>query len=124
MEKTRAPVCKDESVGSYVEAVVSNLPADERIVELAEFLEAFGDSSRIKILLALSEHELCTCEISAITGLSVSAVSHQLRVLKDKKLVKYRRSGRNVYYSLDDEHVAAILDIALKHTGERIGDRK
>jgi DNA-binding transcriptional ArsR family regulator len=56
--------------------------------------------------------------------LSVSAVSHQLRVLKDKKLVKYRRSGRNVYYSLDDEHVAAILDIALKHTGERIGDRK
>ncbi len=114
----KMPVCSGGSTGEYLEAIASSLPSDERVIELAEFLEAFGDSSRIKILLALSKHELCTCDISAITGLSVSAVSHQLRVLRDKKLVKYRRAGRNVYYSLDDEHVAAILDIALKHTGE------
>ena len=113
------PVCKERNVGGYVEAITSSLPSDERIVELSEFLEAFGDSSRLKILLALSKHELCTCDISAITGLSVSAVSHQLRVLRDKKLVKYRRNGRNVFYSLDDEHVAAILEIAMKHIEER-----
>ncbi len=118
MVKNKVPVCKDKGVGEYIDEVTSSLPSDERIIELAEFLEAFGDSSRIKILLALSKHELCTCDISAITGLSISAVSHQLRVLRDKKLVKYRREGRNVYYSLDDEHVAAILDIALKHIGE------
>ncbi|MBO8183091.1 MAG: helix-turn-helix transcriptional regulator [Archaeoglobus sp.] len=114
-----APVCKSESIGEYVEDVISSLPPDERIIELSEFLEAFGDSSRIKILLALSKHELCTCDISAITGLSVSAVSHQLRVLRDKKIVKYRRDGRNVFYSLDDEHVAAILETAMKHIRER-----
>jgi DNA-binding transcriptional ArsR family regulator len=115
----KAPVCRSESVGEYVDEVASSLPKDDRIIELAEFLEAFGDSSRIKILLALSKHELCTCDISAITGLSVSAVSHQLRVLRDKKLVKYRRDGRNVFYSLDDEHVASILKIAMEHIGER-----
>ncbi len=112
-----------ESVGEYVNEVASCLPSDERIIELSEFLEAFGDSSRIKILLALSKRELCTCDLSAIVGLSVSAVSHQLRVLRDKKLVKYRKKGRNVYYSLDDEHVAAILDIALKHVEERYGGK-
>ena len=112
------PVCKGGSVGEYIDDVISSLPSDERIVNLSEFLEAFGDSSRLKILLALSKRELCTCDISAITGLSVSAVSHQLRVLRDKKLVKYRRNGRNVFYSLDDEHVAAILEIAMKHIEE------
>ena len=119
--KKSMPICKNGTVGEYVEVVTSSLPPDERIIELAEFLEAFGDFSRIKILLALSKHELCTCDISAITGLSVSAVSHQLRVLRDKKLVKYKREGRNVYYSLDDEHVAAILDTALEHIEERSG---
>lgn len=119
MEKYKSSsVCKKESTKDYVEAVASSLPPDERIIELAGFLEAFGDSSRVKILLALSKRELCICDLSAITGLSVSAVSHQLRVLRDKKLVKYRREGRNVYYSLDDEHVEAILNIALKHIGE------
>ncbi len=113
------PVCGGRTIGEYIEEVTSSLPPDDRIVELSEFLEAFGDSSRLKILLALSKHELCTCDISAITGLSVSAVSHQLRVLRDKKLVKYRRNGRNVFYSLDDEHVAAILEIAMKHIEER-----
>jgi DNA-binding transcriptional ArsR family regulator len=115
----RVPTCREESIGDYVDEVASSLPKDDRIIDLAEFLEAFGDSSRIKILLALSKHELCTCDISAITDLSVSAVSHQLRVLRDKKLVKYRREGRNVFYSLDDDHVASILQIATEHIEER-----
>ncbi len=112
------PTCKSLSSSENVEKVVAELPDDDQIVELAEFLEAFADSTRIKILLALSLHELCTCDLSAITGLSVSAVSHQLRILRDKKIVKYRRSGRNVYYSLDDEHVEAILKTAMEHIGE------
>ncbi|NOY10512.1 MAG: helix-turn-helix transcriptional regulator [Archaeoglobi archaeon] len=114
----KAPVCEGGKTGEYIEEVISSLPSDESIVELAEFLEAFADSTRIKILLALSRHELCTCDLSAITGISVSAVSHQLRVLRDKKLVKYRREGRNVYYSLDDEHVADILRTAIEHVSE------
>jgi len=102
-----------------VNEVISRLPSDEKIAELAEFLEAFGDFSRIKILLVLQECELCPSEISSITGLSISAVAHQLRVLRDKKLVKYRREGKNVYYSLDDEHVSAILEMAIEHVNER-----
>ncbi len=102
-----------------VEEVVSKLPPDEEILELAEFLSAFSDFSRLKILLALAQRELCTHDISSVTGLSVSAVSHQLRILRDRKLVKYRRVGKNVIYSLDDEHVFAILDVAMKHVGER-----
>jgi DNA-binding transcriptional ArsR family regulator len=117
--KNKIPICREESIGEYVEEVKAKLPSDERIIELSEFLEAFSDSSRLKILLALSFHELCTCDLSEVTGLSVSAISHQLRVLRDKKLVKYRRDGRNVYYSLDDEHVAEILEIAQKHVAER-----
>lgn len=116
--RKNVPVCKDVKDGD-VEEVLSKMPTDEKIVELAEFLEAFADSSRIKILLALSENELCTCDISAITNLSVSAVSHQLRILRDKKLVRYRKKGRNVYYSLDDQHVADILTIAQHHIAER-----
>lgn len=115
----QVPTCKSLTVGEYVDEVASSLPPDDKIVDLAEFLQAFGDSSRIKILLALSKRELCNCDLSAITGLSVSAVSHQLRLLRDKKLVKYRRDGKNVFYSLDDEHVEAILRIAMEHIGER-----
>lgn len=122
MGKSNPPVCRGGKTGEYLAEVVTSLPPDDMVIELAEFLEAFADSTRIKILIALSKHELCTCDISAITGLSVSAISHQLRVLRDKKLVKYRREGRNVYYSLDDEHVANILKIAMDHVGEVRGE--
>jgi len=114
----KVPICKVVKVKD-IDEIRSKLPPDEKIAELAEFLEAFSDFSRIKILLALQQRELCPCEISAIIGLSVSAVAHQLRILKDKKLVKYRREGKNVYYSLDDEHVSAILKIAFEHVNER-----
>jgi DNA-binding transcriptional ArsR family regulator len=76
------------------------------------------DPTRLKILLALKEEELCTCDLSNITGLSVSAISHQLRVLKDRKIVNYRRDGKNVFYRLEDEHLKEILKVALEHLGE------
>ncbi|AEA46653.1 ArsR/SmtB family transcription factor [Archaeoglobus veneficus] len=119
MEKLEdLPTCQVKA-NKIINEVMSKLPPDERIAELSEFLEAFSDFSRIKILLALRQRELRPCDISAISGLSVSAVSHQLRILRDKKLVKYRREGKNVYYSLDDEHVAAILETALVHVTEK-----
>ena len=94
------------------------LPPEETMLEAADFFDALGSTTRLKILLALMHGELCTCDLSNITGLSLSAVSHQLRVLKDRKLVAYRKEGRKVYYRLDDDHIKAILITALKHLGE------
>ena len=88
-----------------VSEVTSQLPDDEILYDLAELFKVFGDSTRIKILYALSERELCVCDISELLGVSQTAISHQLRVLKGAKLVKYRREGKNVFYSLDDDHV-------------------
>ncbi len=102
-----------------VAKVKKRLPDDELIIKAANFFDAFGDATRFKILLALmTEEELCTCDLSNITGLSVSAISHQLRVLKDRKIVSYRKEGKNVFYRLDDEHIKEILKIALEHLGE------
>ena len=99
--------------------IVEQLPSDEEVIELAAFFSALGDATRAKIMLALNVGELTTCELSKITGLSVSAVSHQLRVLRDRKLVAYRREGRSVLYRVDDDHIRRILEIALVHLRER-----
>lgn len=101
-----------------IKKVNKNLPEDEAIKELSSFFDAFGDPTRLKILLALKEEELCTCDLSNITGLSVSAISHQLRILKDRKIVNYRRDGKNVFYRLEDELLKKILKVALEHLGE------
>jgi len=95
--------------------VLKRLPRDEEVVELANFFDALGDATRVRIVLALAEGELCPCDLSRITGLSVSAVSHQLRVLKDRKIVNHRREGRNVYYKLSNEHVRRIVESALAY---------
>jgi DNA-binding transcriptional ArsR family regulator len=119
MKESDAPVCRVvEKNRERVEAAVASLPDDETVMKLADFLSAFSDYTRVKILLALRSGELCPCDISAITGMSISAVSHQLRILRYKKLVKYRREGRNIYYSLHDRHVEEILGVALEHVGE------
>lgn len=83
--------------------------------ELAEFYKIFGDSNRLKILMLLLEGELCVNELSEILKLSHSAVSHQLRILRQTRLVKYRKDGKKSIYSLDDEHVALILKMGLNH---------
>ena len=90
-----------------------DMPDDEVLYELADLFRVFGDSTRIKILYALHDNELCVQDIANAVQLSQSAVSHQLRVLKDSKLVRFRREGKTVYYALDDDHVRSILSLFL-----------
>ncbi len=99
-------------------AVLENQPEDEYLYELAELFKVFGDSTRIRILYALFENELCVGDIAQILGLTQSAVSHQLRILKDAKLVKFRRNGKIIFYSLDDDHVRTILSMGMEHVEE------
>ncbi|MDT8716191.1 helix-turn-helix transcriptional regulator [Clostridium sp. 19966] len=101
-----------------VQEVKKKLPEEDLLFDLAELFKVFGDSSRIKIICTLFEAEMCVCDISALLQMSQSAVSHQLRVLKQAKLVKYRKEGKVVYYSLDDEHVKKIFDLGLTHLKE------
>lgn len=99
-------------------ALREEMPADEVLYDLAELFKVFGDSTRVKILYALFERELCVQEISELLSLSQSSVSHQLRILKDAKLVRFRRDGKSMYYSLDDDHVRAIISMGMEHVEE------
>ena len=101
-----------------VEKVKETLPNDEIIFDVAEFFKVFGDSTRMKIICALLEEELCVCDIACITNSTPSAISHQLRVLKQAKLVKYRKDGKIVYYSLDDDHIKQIIEKGREHVEE------
>ena len=92
-----------------------DLPDDEVLYDLAELFRVFGDSTRIKILF---ESELCVNDIAQVVGISQSAVSHQLRLLKTSKLVKFRREGKAMYYSLDDDHVRSMIALGMEHTEE------
>lgn len=95
-----------------------HMPDEETLCDLAEFFKVFADSTRIKILYALSEGEMCVCDIWQSLGLTQSAVSHQLRILKQMRLVKYRKDGKTIYYSLDDGHIQSILNQGLDHVME------
>ena len=108
-------LCANEET---VERVNLNMPQDEVLYELAELYKVFGDCTRIKILYALFESELCVCDIATILNATTSAVSHQLRTLSRARLVKYRRSGKNVIYSLADDHVKTIIGQGLDHIEE------
>lgn len=101
-----------------VERVRGLLPRDETLYDLAELFKIFGDSTRVKILYALLESELCVCDIAKLMDVSQSAVSHQLRVLKASKLVKFRREGKTIFYSLADDHVVSILSQGMEHIEE------
>jgi ArsR family transcriptional regulator len=98
--------------------VKGKMPQEETLYDLAELFKVFGDSTRIKILWALDEAEMCVCDIAALLNMTQSAISHQLRVLKQAQLVKNRREGKVIYYSLDDEHVKDIFDKGLMHINE------
>jgi len=102
-----------------VSKVRNSMPEEETLYDLAELFKVFGDTTRIKILCALFESEMCVCDIAALLSMNQSAISHQLRVLKQASLVKYRKEGKVVYYSLDDEHVKQIFDQGLVHIRER-----
>lgn len=101
-----------------VRKVTDEMPPDETLYDLAELFKVFGDSTRIKILYALFEAELCVCDIAQLLGLTQTAVSHQLRVLKNSKLVKFRREGKTVFYSLADDHVRRIINQGMEHVNE------
>ena len=101
-----------------VKAVKEKMPDDDDLYDLAEIFKVFGDSTRIKILYVLFEAEMCVCDIAQLLNMSQSAISHQLRVLKQAQLVKYRREGKTVFYSLADAHVNTILNQGLEHIEE------
>ncbi len=120
MEQRDLPCCEESQVHlDAVERVRGLLPTDETLYDLAELFKIFGDSTRVKILYALLEGELCVCDIAKLMEVTQSAVSHQLRVLKGSKLVKFRREGKTVYYSLADEHVIRILSQGMEHITEQ-----
>ncbi len=98
--------------------VQAKMPAEEALYDLAELFKVFGDSTRVRILWALDESEMCVCDIAALLGATQSAVSHQLRYLKQAKLVRNRREGKTVFYSLADDHVKQILDQGMDHVLE------
>ena len=101
-----------------VQKVKASLSDADLLFDVAELFKIFGDSTRIRILSALLEEELCVCDICSLLSMTKSAVSHQLRILRQTKLVKNRRSGKEVYYSLADDHVASIINLALEHAKE------
>ena len=101
-----------------VKKVKEKMPEDDLIYDLAEFFKVFADSTRMKIIDALMENELCVCDIAAIVGTTQSAISHQLRILKQAKLVKYKKIGKIVYYSLDDDHISQIVKKGREHIEE------
>ncbi len=98
--------------------ITSSMPDEDSLIDLSELFKVFGDSTRIKILTALSGGELCVCDLSKVVGMTMSAVSHQLKILKTAKLVGFRKEGKTVFYSLADAHVMTILKQGLDHINE------
>ena len=116
----RTDICKCSVIHEdIVEEVIRNMPPEDKLYDLAEFFKVFGDTTRIRIICALFKAEMCVCDIAHTLGMSHSSISHQLRVLKNAKLVKPRRDGKTVYYSLDDEHVQTIFDQGLLHLNHK-----
>lgn len=104
-----------------VRRVAESLPEDETLYRLADFFKLLGDTTRIKILHALFLSEMCVCDIASLLSVSRSAVSHQLRTLRQADVVRTRKEGKTVYYRLSDRHVEAIVNQGLVHTNERSG---
>ena len=101
-----------------ISSVNQDMPDEEMLYDLAELFRIFGDSTRIKILYVLFEAEMCVCDIAELLHMTQSAISHQLRVLKQSKLVKFRREGKTIFYSLADDHVRTIIGMGMEHLCE------
>lgn len=112
-------MCDDNRVHDEVcEQVTVDMPDENDLYDVAELFKIFGDSTRIRILSALAQAEMCVCDIGTVLNMTKSAVSHQLRILRQAKLVKNRRNGKEIFYSLDDDHVESIINLALEHIKE------
>ncbi len=119
MNEQKAERCEIECIHSeIVDNVKSKLPNEEILYDVAELFKVFGDSTRVRIICALFEDEMCVCDIAAVLNMTQSAISHQLRVLKQARLVKYRREGKTVFYSLSDAHIKNIFNQAFEHSTE------
>lgn len=103
---------------NIVSKIKEKMPEEEVLADLADLFRVFGDSTRVKIIFALFSNEMCVCDIAELLGMTQSAISHQLRVLKNARLVKFRKEGKTVFYSLDDEHISRILEYGLEHVNE------
>lgn len=113
-------ICCEQNIihKEVVEKVSKMLLDEDKTIDLAEFFKIFGDSTRIKILNALINEKMCVCDIAALLNMTHSAISHQLRILKQAKIVKYTKVGKVVYYSLDDEHIGRIFEMGVEHVEE------
>ena len=113
------PSCECEEVHStVVERKKRVMPDDRLLYELSDFFKIFGDSTRIRILFAIDGDPMCVCDIASLLGMTKSAVSHQLKILRQCDLITYKKVGKNVYYTLSDEHVRDIIEKALVHIEE------
>jgi len=101
-----------------VELARKTIPREETLRGLSETFKALGDTTRLRIMTALSRQELCVCDIASLLGITESAVSHQLRLLKAMRLVTFRREGKMTYYELDDEHIEDLIRVGVRHVGE------
>ena len=118
-ENNTLPSCECEEIhGDIIEMRRKNMPCEETVYELADFFKILGDSTRMSILFAIDGAPMCVCDIAAFLGMTKSAVSHQLKILRQSSLIKYKRSGKNVFYSLADDHVRDIIETALLHNKE------
>lgn len=118
-QEVREGVCEFMHVHEeIVEKVEKVMPDEQQLLDLSEFFKVFGDSTRIKILYVLSQSEMCVCDIATLLQMGQSAISHQLRVLKQMRLVKFRRDGKTVFYSLSDDHIQTILAQGMEHISE------
>lgn len=120
VEKKENKIICDETVihEEVITRARQKMPPEETLYDLAELFKVFGDSTRIKIIWALFQEEMCVCDIADLLNMTQSAISHQLRVLKQARLVKRRREGKNIFYSLDDKHIEEIFNQGLKHIKE------
>ena len=119
MEERKDEVCDGLEVHEDLLKIVNEtLPEETELYDLAELFKVFGDSTRIRILFVLFEAEVCVCDLAKVLNMTQSAISHQLRILKQNKLVKSRREGKSIFYSLADDHVRTIINQGRDHIEE------
>ena len=117
--KTAPPSCESDEVHiDIVRRKKEKMPDETTIYNLADFFKIFGDSTRMNILFAIDGEPMCVCDIAELLGMTKSAVSHQLKILRQSALITYRKSGKNVFYTLADDHVRDIIEMALEHIRE------
>ena len=117
--KEITPQCENHILHpDRIERAEKQIPGEDEMIALSELYKVFGDSTRVRILYAIYETELCVCDIAELLGMSLSAISHQLRILKQAHLVRFRREGKTVYYALADSHVQSILGQGMEHVRE------